>query len=36
MKLFTLDNRFILRRLGQLAAVDRKTVTAALKALLVA
>ena len=34
MKLFTLDNRFILRRLGQLAATDRKTVAAALKTLL--
>ncbi len=34
MKLFTLDNRFILRRLGQLASADRKTVTRALKRLL--
>ncbi len=34
MKLFTLDNRFVLRRLGQLAATDRKAVTAALKTLL--
>lgn len=34
MKLFTLDDRFILRRLGQLAAVDRKAVAAALKQLL--
>jgi mRNA interferase MazF len=34
MKLFTLDNRFVLRRLGQLAAVDRKAVTAVLKTLL--
>ncbi|TAL11560.1 MAG: type II toxin-antitoxin system PemK/MazF family toxin [Nitrospirae bacterium] len=34
MKLFTLDNRFILRRLGQLAATDCKTVAAALKTLL--
>ena len=34
MKLFTLDNRFILRRLGQLAAADRKAVAAALKRLL--
>jgi mRNA interferase MazF len=36
MKLFTLDNRFILRRLGQLSAADRKTVAAALKQLLLA
>jgi len=35
MKLFTLDNRFILRRLGQLAATDRKAVAGALKQLLV-
>lgn len=34
MKLFTLDNRFILRRLGRLAAADRKAVAAALKQLL--
>ena len=34
MKLFTLDNRFILRRLGQLAAADRKAVAAALKRVL--
>lgn len=34
MKLFTLDNRFILRRLGRLAASDRKTVAATLKLLL--
>ena len=34
MKLFILDNRSILRRLGQLAAADRKAVTAALKRLL--
>lgn len=34
MKLFTLDNRFVLRRLGQLAAADRKKVAAALKRLL--
>lgn len=34
MKLFTLDNRFVLRRLGQLAAADRKAVAAALKTLL--
>lgn len=34
MKLFTLDNRFILRRLGRLAATDRKAVAAALKLLL--
>ncbi len=33
MKLFTLDSRFILRRLGQLAAADRKAVAAALKRL---
>lgn len=33
MKLFTLDNRFILRRLGRLAATDRRTVAAALKRL---
>jgi mRNA interferase MazF len=34
MKLFTLDNRFILRRLGRLAVADRKAVAAALKQLL--
>lgn len=34
MKLFTLDNRFILRRLGRLAAADRKAVATALKRLL--
>ena len=34
MKLFTLDNRFILRRLGQLAVADRRAVSAALKRLL--
>ena len=34
MKLFTLDNRFILRPLGQLAANDRKAVTAALSRLM--
>ncbi len=34
MKLFTLDDRFILRRLGQLGATDRKKTTAALKTLL--
>ncbi len=34
MKLFTLDNRFILRKLGQLAAADRKKVVAAVKSLL--
>ena len=34
MKLFTLDNRFILRRLGRLGAADRKAVAAALKQLL--
>lgn len=34
MKLFTLDNRFILRRLGRLAASDRKAVEALLKRLL--
>ncbi|MDZ4347748.1 MAG: type II toxin-antitoxin system PemK/MazF family toxin [Candidatus Binatia bacterium] len=34
MKLFTLDNRFILRRLGQLSTTDRKTVATALKTLL--
>lgn len=34
MKLFTLDNRFILRRLGRLAARDRKAVTAVLRLLL--
>ncbi|MCM2289855.1 MAG: type II toxin-antitoxin system PemK/MazF family toxin [Sulfuritalea sp.] len=34
MKLFTLDNRFILRRLGRLAASDRKAVEASLKQLL--
>ena len=35
MKLFTLDNRFILRRLGQLAATDRKAVAGSLKLLLI-
>ncbi len=34
MKLFTLDNRFILRRAGQLASSDRKAVEASLKRLL--
>ena len=34
MKLFTLDNRFILRRLGQLAVADHKAVATALKRLL--
>lgn len=34
MKLFTLDNRFILRRLGRLAAIDRKAVEVSLKRLL--
>ncbi|MDO8788623.1 MAG: type II toxin-antitoxin system PemK/MazF family toxin [Sulfuritalea sp.] len=34
MKLFTLDNRFILRRAGQLAVADRRAVSAALKRLL--
>lgn len=34
MKLFTLDSRFILRRLGQLAAADRKAVAASMKTLL--
>lgn len=34
MKLFTLDDRFILRRLGRLAASDRKAVEASLKRLL--
>lgn len=34
MKLFTLDNRFILRRLGRLATSDRKAVDASLKRLL--
>lgn len=34
MKLFTLDNRFVLRQLGRLAATDRKAVAAALKQLL--
>lgn len=34
MKLFTLDNRFILRKLGQLAATDRRKVASAMKALL--
>lgn len=34
MKLFTLDNRFILRQQGQLGAADRKTVATALKTLL--
>jgi mRNA interferase MazF len=36
MKLFTLDNRFILRRLGHLAAADRKAAAAALQQLLLA
>ena len=36
MKLFTLDNRFILRRLGKLATADRKDAAAALKHLLLA
>ena len=36
MKLFTLDNRFILRRLGHLATADRKAVTESLKQLLAA
>lgn len=35
MKLFTLDNRFILRRLGQLAVADRKAVATSLKLLLI-
>lgn len=34
MKLFTLDNRFILRRAGRLAESDRKAVEASLKRLL--
>ena len=34
MKLFTLDNRFILRHLGRLAASDRKAVEASLNRLL--
>lgn len=34
MKLFTLDNRFILRRLGQLGVADRKALAAALKRVL--
>lgn len=34
MKLFTLDNRFILQRAGQLAVADRRAVSAALKRLL--
>ncbi|MDA8261177.1 MAG: type II toxin-antitoxin system PemK/MazF family toxin [Betaproteobacteria bacterium] len=34
MKLFTLDNRYILRRLGRLSASDRKAVEIALKQLL--
>jgi mRNA interferase MazF len=34
MKLFTLDNRFVLRRAGQLAVADRRAVAAALKRLL--
>lgn len=33
MKLFTLDNRFILRKLGHLAATDRKKVASAMKSL---
>ena len=33
MKLFTLDNRFILRRLGRLATADRKAVARSLKTL---
>lgn len=35
MKLFTLDNRFILRRLGRLGSADSKAVAAALKLLLI-
>lgn len=34
MKLFTLDNRYILRCIGQLSASDRKAVEIALKQLL--
>lgn len=34
MKLFTLDNRYILRRLGRLSASDRKAAEIALKQLL--
>ncbi len=34
MKLFTLDNRYVLRRIGQLAATDRKAVEVSLMALL--
>ena len=34
MKLFTLDERLILRKAGSLAAVDRKAVVAALRKLL--
>jgi PemK-like, MazF-like toxin of type II toxin-antitoxin system len=34
MKLFTLDDRLILRRAGSLAAVDRKAVAVALRKLL--
>ena len=34
MKLFTLDERLILRKAGSLAAADRKAVTAALRKLL--
>lgn len=34
LKLFTLDNRFILRRLGQLAGADRKALATALKQLM--
>lgn len=34
MKLFTLDHRFVLGKLGQLVAADRKSATRALNALL--
>lgn len=34
MKLFTLDNRYVLRRIGQLAVTDRKAVAASLRSLL--
>jgi len=35
LKLFTLDNRLLLKRIGTLAAADRRKVTSALRAALV-
>jgi mRNA interferase MazF len=35
LKMFTLDNRLLLRRIGSLSAADRKEVTSALRAALV-